>query len=79
MNYKTKSAVTIAVIGLFMVTVAVFINNLEGAITGAVVKPACECSEDADCDDGNSCTEDICLYPENCEASLCVSKQIENC
>ena len=79
MDYKTKSVLTVGVLVLFMVVVAVFINNLEGAITGAVVKPVCECDENTDCDDGDVCTEDICLYPDDCEASLCVNKEIENC
>ena len=79
MDYKIKSALTIAVLVGLMVTVGVFINNLEGAITGAVVAPVCDCVEDADCDDGNECTVDICLYPDDCEASLCVNKEIESC
>ena len=79
MNYKTKSLVTIAVLVVFMGMVGVFINNLEGSITGAVVVPACACSADADCNDGNSCTADICLYADECEAALCVNKQIAGC
>ncbi len=79
MDYKVKSAITIGVLVVFMLSIAVFINNLEGAITGAVVAPVCECSEDADCDDGDACTRDLCLYPDNCEASLCVNKRLENC
>ena len=75
MDYKTQSIITIGVIVLFMVVVAVAINNIEGALTGAVVTSACECDEDSDCDDNNPDTEDICLYPENCEASLCVNKE----
>ncbi len=74
MDFKTKSMVTISVLVLFMAITAVFINNLEGTITGSIIVPACECGEDADCDDNNPETEDICLYPENCEASICVNK-----
>jgi hypothetical protein len=79
MDYKKKSIVTVAILVLFMVGTGVFINNLEGTITGSVVNPLCECSEDADCDDSNTCTEDVCLYADNCEAALCVNKEIENC
>jgi hypothetical protein len=79
MNYKTKSVLTVLVLAAFMVGTGIFINNLEGTITGAVIVPVCECSSDADCDDGNSCTEDICLYADDCEASLCINKEIENC
>jgi len=79
MDYKTKSLLTVAVLLAFMIVTGIFINNLEGRITGSVVIPVCECSEDADCDDGNECTEDICLYADNCEASLCIHREIENC
>ena len=79
MDYKLKSVITISVLALFMIGTAIFINNLEGSITGAVVKPACKCASNLDCGDNNPCTEDICLYPEDCEASLCVNKKIENC
>jgi hypothetical protein len=79
MDYKTKSILTVAVILTFMLAVAIFINNLEGSITGAVVKPACKCHSNSDCNDNNQCTEDICLYPDSCDASLCVNKKIENC
>lgn len=74
MDYKTKSIITVSVLVLFMVITAIFINNLEGAVTGAVVTPACKCDENADCNDNNPSTEDICLYPEDCEASLCINK-----
>jgi len=79
MDYKTKSAITVGILVVFMVSVGVFINNLEGAITGAVVAPVCDCTVDADCDDGNDCTVDVCLYADDCEASLCVNRAIENC
>ena len=73
MNYKIRSIITISVLVLFMVGVGVFINNIEGAVTGAVVTTACECDENSDCDDGDVSTEDICLYKDNCEASICVN------
>ena len=79
MDYKTKSVLTVTVVVLLMIIVAVFINNLQGTITSASVLSACECSEDSDCDDNHPCTEDICLYADECEASLCVNKDIENC
>ena len=80
MNYKTKSALTIAILLLFMVSVAVFINNLEGSITGATTaSKSCKCKVNSDCNDHNPCTEDICIYPENCMASLCVHNKINGC
>jgi hypothetical protein len=79
MHYKTHSLITIGILVGLMIVVAVAINNIEGSITGAVVKPACDCNEDSDCDDSNECTEDVCLYPESCDAALCVNKNIENC
>jgi len=79
MDYKTKSIITIAVIIVFMVIIGVFINDLDNKITGAVIKPVCECTDDLDCDDNNPCTEDICLYPEDCKASICIHKEIKDC
>ncbi|MBD3355293.1 hypothetical protein GF361_04895 [Candidatus Woesearchaeota archaeon] len=79
MNYKTKSIITVVILVSFMVGTGVFINNLEGTITGSIVVPVCECGEDADCDDGDKCTGDICLYADDCEASLCIHNEIENC
>ena len=79
MNYKTKSIITIAVLVGFMATVAIFINNLDLNITGAVVRPVCKCIEDIDCDDNNPCTEDTCLYKENCEAAVCVNTKTDGC
>ncbi|MBD3249213.1 hypothetical protein GF336_04150 [Candidatus Woesearchaeota archaeon] len=79
MNYKVKSAITVSVLIAFMLSVGIMINNFESEITGAAIAPVCECSEDADCDDDDRCTEDICLYPESCEASLCVHDKIESC
>ena len=79
MNYKTKSVLTVAVLIGFMAAVAIFINNLESEITGAVVKPVCRCMANTDCDDKNQCTEDICLYAESCEAAVCVNNKIAGC
>ena len=79
MDYKTKSILTLLVIVIFMVVIAVFVNNLEGTITGTTVKPVCKCTEDNDCNDNNPCTEDICLYADDCLASLCINKKISGC
>ncbi len=79
MHHNTKSILTIAVLIVFMVVIAVFINNLEGEITGAVVKPQCKCMDDVDCNDNDPCTEDICLYKESCEAAVCVNTKIADC
>ena len=79
MHYKTQQAITISVLLLFMLSIGFMINNLDGSITGAVVAEDCECKADSGCIDNDACTEDICLYPDNCEASLCLHKPIENC
>ena len=79
MDYKTKSVLTVVILIGFMATVAVFINNLESEVTGAVIKPQCKCIIDSDCNDNNPCTNDICLYADNCEAAVCVNKQIPGC
>ena len=79
MHYKTKSLITLGMIILFMVVVGVFINNLEGTITGAVTGTiAGECSEDVDCFDDNPCTQDLCIYKDS-SAALCINKEIQGC
>jgi len=55
MDYRKKSFLTVGILLFFMLVVAVFVNNLEGTITGVVVQSTCECGVDNDCDDGNSC------------------------
>lgn len=77
MHYKTQSMITIAVVLAIMVGVAIFVNSIDLGITGSTTKS--KCSKNLDCYDGNSCTEDICLYPESKSASECLHKQIENC
>jgi len=62
-----------------MAVVAVVINNLEGEVTGAVIKPQCKCMDDSDCNDNNPCTEDTCLYADYCEAAVCVNTQKSDC
>ena len=79
MHYKTQSMITIGILVGIMLITAVAINNIEGTITGAVVTDNCDCKENIDCDDSNTCTEDICVYADTCEAALCVNRQIENC
>lgn len=79
MDYKIKSILTVVILVGFMAAVAVFINNLESEITGAIIKPVCKCTTNSDCDDNDPCTEDICLYADNCEAAICVNKLIPNC
>ena len=79
MHYKTQSYLTIALLLGLMTIIAISVNNLEGGITGAVIQPICDCTENSECNDNNPCTEDFCLYQDTCEAALCVNKQIENC
>ena len=78
MNYKTQSLITIGVVLVIMVSVGIFIGSMDSKVTGAVTKE-CECSSDFDCNDNNPCTEDICLYPETCNAAKCINKIKENC
>jgi len=67
--------IAVAVLLGIMIVIAITINNIHtGGLTGRTIK--CVCEENADCDDADSCTEDICLYPENCAASECVHKNI---
>lgn len=79
MNYKTQSIVTVSILILLMLGIGLAVNNIDNKITGATVSEDCACSVDADCNDNNICTDDYCLYPDNCKASLCLNKPIENC
>ena len=79
MDHRTKSILTLIVLIGIMAAVAVVINNLEGEITGAIIKPQCKCMDNADCNDDNPCTEDMCLYADNCKAAVCVNNRIPNC
>ncbi|MBW2981843.1 hypothetical protein KY343_03080 [Candidatus Woesearchaeota archaeon] len=79
MHHKTKSILVIVILVGFMAIVAVLVNNLEGEITGAVIKPQCRCIDNSDCDDNNPCTEDICLYADNCKAAVCINDLKSNC
>ena len=74
MNYKTQSIITIAVIAAIMISIGVVVGTVGNDITGAVVKEG-ECYNDADCNDNNSMTEDICLYAESCSAAKCINKK----
>lgn len=78
-KHNIKSALVIAIMLVLMIGLGYFVNNLNGTITGAVVGKQCRCAENIDCDDNNLCTEDMCLYKEDCEAAVCVNKEILNC
>ena len=78
MHYKIQSIVTISAVLAIMVCVAVLINSVNPSMTGAVTKD-CECKSDVECDDGNSCTEDICIYADSCASAKCLHKIIEGC
>lgn len=79
MDYKVKSIITISVVVLFMIFIAVMINNLNGEITGAAIGAQCKCAQDSDCNDNNQCTKDVCLYPEKCSTASCAHEVIEGC
>lgn len=74
MDYQSKSILIVMVIIGLMLTAAIIIN-FKGGIAGAVVK-TCLCRENADCDDGNPCTEDLCINKEECSSAFCVNKPI---
>jgi len=78
-SHTLKSAITISLVIIVMISVGYFINRLNSTATGATVAPICKCIEDNDCNDNNPCTEDFCLYKETCEAAICVNKEISDC
>jgi len=81
MSRKTKIR-TIAIISALvclMVITAYFTTKFGGDLTGAISSKNCECISNESCDDNDPCTEDICLYPENCLASKCIHIEKEEC
>ena len=81
MSQKTK-IMTIAIISVLvflMVITSYFITKFGGGLTGAIQSEHCECVSDESCNDNDPCTEDICLYPENCLASKCIHIEKEEC
>ena len=67
-----------AVMGLILLVV--LMNGLRGAITTGTVMLGCDvgCFSNADCDDENNCTNDVCMYPNSCEA-LCYHSLLDSC
>lgn len=74
MDYKTQSILTVTALLAIMVVVGVSIGQLENSITGAAIEPACQCTEDAECDDNNPETNDICINADKCLESYCLHK-----
>jgi|GEM_PF-4477412 len=78
MDYKIKSALTIAVILVIMVTVGVLVNKFQGGITGGAITGGVACSSNGECNDGIICTIDSCKNPGT-EGSFCVNTPIDFC
>ncbi|RLE43654.1 hypothetical protein DRJ19_02315 [Candidatus Woesearchaeota archaeon] len=80
MSRKTK-IITVTIISLvvfLMLFTAYLVAKFGGFITGGT-SISCGCTSDESCDDNDPCTEDICLYPENCYASRCIHIEKEEC
>jgi hypothetical protein len=46
----------------------------------STVKPFCQCGSDADCDDGNECTNDACFGENSLDGvGICNHNQVSNC
>ena len=75
MDHKLKTIVVLAVLLVFTVTAAIIIGTTQNTITGAVVNHPCECTSDADCNDNNPKTTDVCLYADSCIDSICLNKR----
>ncbi len=75
---KSIFIIIVAILGVILL-IAVF-DGLKSSITAGTVAVGCNiaCSSNADCDDENNCTNDVCMYPGSCEA-LCYHSLIESC
>lgn len=78
MDYKIKSALTVAVILVIMITVGVLVNKFQGGITGGVIGNVVACGSDSECNDGVICTIDSCKYAGT-ENSFCDNRIIDFC
>lgn len=75
MHHKTKTIFVIAILLLFTITAALIIGTAQNSITGAVTGIRCECKTDADCNDNNPITTDVCLYSDSCIDAICIHKR----
>jgi len=75
---KFTSIFISVVFGLLLLIV--LLNGLKNAMTTGGVVIGCEvsCSTNADCDDENNCTNDVCMYPKSCE-SICYHSLRDDC
>ena len=78
MNYKIKSAITVAAILIIMVTVGFLANLFQGGVTGGVVGETVSCDSNEDCDDGMTCTIDSCKNPGT-QISFCANSPVNFC
>lgn len=74
MDYKIQSIMTVSMVLLLMVIIGVSVGQMDTTITGAAVKPICDCIEDSDCNDFNPNTEDICMEKDSCQKAYCINK-----
>ena len=75
MNPDLKSLFVIIAVIAALVIVGILISR-EGGLTGAAVRTAVACYDDADCNDRIAETEDICRNPGTAY-SLCVNRRNE--
>jgi len=75
---KLTSIFISVVLGLLLL--AVLLNGLKNVVTTGGVVIGCDisCSNNADCDDENNCTDDVCMYPKSCE-SICYHSLLDSC
>ncbi len=76
-------AKTIFIVVTVLISIIIFVSLLsilKDAMTTGMSVVGCEisCSDNADCDDENSCTNDVCMYPNSCEA-MCVHSLVDSC
>lgn len=78
MKHKLMTFLSTIIVVFLMILAAYFTTKFGGHITGAIPKK-CGCTSNDSCNDNDPCTEDICLYPEDCAASRCIHVEKEEC
>ena len=74
-KHLLKTILVLALLLVFTITAAVIIGTTQNSITGATTAIHCECQTDADCDDNNPETTDVCLYADSCIDAICLNKR----
>ena len=79
MDYKEKSLVTLIALASIMVGIGFVVNYFHSGITGGAITGGIACYDNADCDDGITCTIDSCKNAGDGNLAFCVNQPVDFC